>query len=201
MARKTKEETEITRRRILDIALEVFDERGFARTSLQEIASRAGFTRGAVYWHFKNKAELFMAIADEVEADSYDLFGDPDRVQTREELCRALIDYLVRLETDDRVGTYYRVAYFRMEWSEELAPVFERYRRETKELADWIVDALRNLTDRGQVEVSRNPRSDGLALLALFMGIITVWVTDPSLISLQDEASQLIGDLIEGFRT
>jgi TetR/AcrR family acrAB operon transcriptional repressor len=56
--RKTKEEAEKTRSKILKSALKVFIKKGYSRTTLSDIAKHAGFTRGAVYWHFKDKSEL-----------------------------------------------------------------------------------------------------------------------------------------------
>lgn len=64
--RKTKEEAEKTRRDILDAARRVFHQHGVVRSSLDKIAKEAGVTRGAVYWHFKNKAEVFFAMREEV---------------------------------------------------------------------------------------------------------------------------------------
>jgi AcrR family transcriptional regulator len=51
-----------TRRKLIDAAAEVIGEKGFDRASLEEIAARAGMTRGAVYGNFKNKEELFLAL-------------------------------------------------------------------------------------------------------------------------------------------
>ena len=60
--RKTKTEALKTRQHLLDAALEVFWRNGVTRSSLQEIAQEAGVTRGALYWHFKNKEDLFDAL-------------------------------------------------------------------------------------------------------------------------------------------
>src|ERR1044072_7054011 len=62
MARKTREEALATRERLLDAAELLFREHGVTRTSLAEVATAAGMTRGAGYWHFKDKAELFCAM-------------------------------------------------------------------------------------------------------------------------------------------
>ncbi|AYF32488.1 TetR family transcriptional regulator [Vreelandella alkaliphila] len=66
MARKTKAEAAATREALLDAAEEVFFAKGVARTSLEQIARHANLTRGAVYWHFKNKGDLFMALVERV---------------------------------------------------------------------------------------------------------------------------------------
>lgn len=68
MARKTKEESEKTRARILESARRVFHQRGFNQSSLEQIAKDAGLTRGAVYWHFKGKADLLFSLREDVSA-------------------------------------------------------------------------------------------------------------------------------------
>lgn len=55
---------ERTRARLLDAALELTREKGFERTTLQDIAQRAGMTTGAIYGNFKNRDQLFMALAE-----------------------------------------------------------------------------------------------------------------------------------------
>ena len=68
MPRRTKEEARETRRRILHSALDTFGEKGFTRASLANIAARIGLTKGAVYWHFENKVDLFCSLAREMDA-------------------------------------------------------------------------------------------------------------------------------------
>lgn len=65
MARKTKEEALKTRQMLLDAAIEQFARRGVSNTTLTDIADAAGVTRGAVYWHFSSKSELFNAMWQE----------------------------------------------------------------------------------------------------------------------------------------
>jgi TetR/AcrR family acrAB operon transcriptional repressor len=56
MVRRTKTEALETRNSLLDAAEHLFQARGVSRTSLNDIANEAGTTRGAIYWHFKDKA-------------------------------------------------------------------------------------------------------------------------------------------------
>jgi AcrR family transcriptional regulator len=53
------------RQELLEAALEVFAERGYRDASVDEVAERAGYSKGALYWHFSSKAELFLALVDE----------------------------------------------------------------------------------------------------------------------------------------
>lgn len=72
--KKAKEDAMITRQSILDAAFKCFFENGFKATSLDMIAKEASVTRGAVYWHFKDKSELYREVVK-------DTLGENDVVQ------------------------------------------------------------------------------------------------------------------------
>jgi AcrR family transcriptional regulator len=61
------EYTEATRRALLDAAGVLFTERGFAHTSLDDVAAVARVTKGAIYHHFRSKPGLLEALFDELE--------------------------------------------------------------------------------------------------------------------------------------
>lgn len=61
--RRTREEAEATRRKLMDVGLRIFHQKGYAATRLADVAVEAGVTRGAIYHHFGSKLELFKAIA------------------------------------------------------------------------------------------------------------------------------------------
>ena len=60
--RKTKEEARKTRKEIIESAVNLFETVGFEKTTMEAIAREAGVTRGAIYWHFKNKVEVLESI-------------------------------------------------------------------------------------------------------------------------------------------
>lgn len=62
MARKTLEESEQTRLRLMEAGTRMFAKYGYAYSTLEDIAKCAGLSRGAVYWHFKGKRELLLSI-------------------------------------------------------------------------------------------------------------------------------------------
>lgn len=64
MARRTKQDAEETREHILDAAEQCFRDSGIYRTTLQMIAMKAGCTRGAIYWHFREKKDLFKQVIE-----------------------------------------------------------------------------------------------------------------------------------------
>lgn len=91
--RRTKEDALQTRCQLLQAAKALFNEKGFSRTTLAEIAEKAGLTRGAAYWHFKSKDEIFITIVeqalDDMTASKKQALSSPD-CSAKERLQRLL---------------------------------------------------------------------------------------------------------------
>nr|WP_159063868.1 TetR family transcriptional regulator [Thaumasiovibrio occultus] len=108
MARKRKEEAEKTRRLLIESALTVFAENGLMKSTLAQVASHAGLTRGAIYWHFKDKNDLLDALWSEIMAPYAGLF---EKIEDTEEskLSELLIDIarllLKEIKTNSRLQT------------------------------------------------------------------------------------------------
>src|SRR6266498_3457295 len=68
-------EARATREALIDAALELFTERGYAGVGTEEIVARAKVTRGALYHHFEDKRDLFRAVFERVEADLMERIG------------------------------------------------------------------------------------------------------------------------------
>lgn len=135
MARRTKEEAEKTRTAILNAAEKVFYKQGVARTSLEQIAAKAAVTRGAVYWHFKNKAEVCEAMCDRVflpQEDVLEKITAHKNSKPLEELEEACRDALQRIANDKQRHRVVSILMFRCEYVEEMAGLMER-RRECKD--------------------------------------------------------------------
>jgi len=200
MPRKTKEEAEETRHRILDSALDLFSEKGYGHTTLNDIAERAGFTRGAVYWHFKDKVELFLAMSDELEEMPAleNLFAQP--ITNLHDLRHLLVGYLGFIINDERYRKYHEVVNFKTEWTQELEPVLKRNRRLAREIINLLKKDLAKLKHRGLLNHQVNPERSALAALALLEGLIALWLFDPKLFSLKDQVEPLIDDFLQGLK-
>src|SRR4249920_2942111 len=114
MARRTKEEAAITREQLLDAAEKVFREHGVTRTSLAEVATAAGVTRGAVYWHFKDKADLFHAMCDRATMPLDAMFeraGDPNVADPMAMLREVSVGALQSLAADSRAQRVFEIIF------------------------------------------------------------------------------------------
>ena len=124
MARKTKEESLVTRERLLDAAEAVFRERGVTRTSLAEVATAAGMTRGAVYWHFKDKADLFRAMCDRATMPldaNFERAGETVRRPIPRSPAELSIGALKSLAGDPRMQSVFEIIFHKSELVDELA--------------------------------------------------------------------------------
>lgn len=64
------------RKEILSAALTAFSEKGYDKTSMDEVVQATGLSKGTIYWYFKNKQEMFMALMDHVIDDLFSQFED-----------------------------------------------------------------------------------------------------------------------------
>ena len=78
--KRTKEEAEATRQKIIDACYEVIQEKGYEKMTRDDIAARLGMTRGAVNWHFKDKEEMYLvtlnAVLDKLKAQRETYIND-----------------------------------------------------------------------------------------------------------------------------
>nr|ACA50467.1 TetR family regulatory protein [Pseudomonas fluorescens] len=94
MGRKTVEESEQTRLKLMEAGTRIFAKHGFAYSTLNDIAHFAGLSRGAVYWHFKGKWELLQSIMNAAVLPLEEFFVASAPTKGLEHLLKALGDTL-----------------------------------------------------------------------------------------------------------
>jgi TetR/AcrR family acrAB operon transcriptional repressor len=204
MARKTKEEALATRNAILDAAEIVFQERGVSKTSLAEIAAAAGVTRGAVYWHFANKVDLFDAMVQRVlglmESRLEDL-QEKRRYDDPVELMRELALYFL-----DRVANdphYYRIigiSWHKCEYTGEMAEIYERHFEHSSRFLDIGRQAFETSRGSGFLAPQVDPRIAAIGMMAIVDGLVANWTLDNSAFPLVDAGTRIIDSYLSGLR-
>ncbi|MFJ8543910.1 TetR/AcrR family transcriptional regulator [Streptomyces sp. NPDC093586] len=88
-----------TRQRIQDVALGLFAEQGYEKTSLREIAERLDVTKAALYYHFKTKEEILVSIFEDLSRPIEDLIEwgrlQPHTLETKQEIVRRYSEALM----------------------------------------------------------------------------------------------------------
>ena len=188
MVRKTKEEALATRNLILDTAEHVFQSVGVSRTSLHEIAQAAGLTRGAIYWHFHNKADLFEAMLLRVVLPMECSLDRGEACQAQDPLAflrRGVADAFSLAVRDPQVRRVFEIASHKTEYVNELQVVRDRRIafREAR-LAD-LERVFAAATERGQISARVPAPVAARGAHALIDGLLNNWLLDPAAFDLE----------------
>ncbi|MGP9418266.1 multidrug efflux transporter transcriptional repressor AcrR [Pseudomonas reactans] len=203
MARKTKLQALETRQQILDAAVQEFSARGVASTSLTDIANAAGVTRGAIYWHFKNKVELFNGVWEECESQMHLLEleyqtkfpNNPLRV-----LREILIYFLRATVNNPRRRALMEIIFHKCEFVGEMTSVHEARKALYLEGYGKIERILQKCIDAEELPKNLHPRQAAIILRAYITGLMENWLFVPESFDLEGQAAQLIDTYIEMLR-
>lgn len=200
MARRTKAEAESTRAAILMAAEAEFLARGVGATTLEHIAQRANVTRGAVYWHFKNKSDLFTAMMEQVRMPIERISGklaegDAEPV----ERLRARAHHIFRsLKHDERYRRIYTIWFHRIEATSEFAvTVGASGARNAEVLAAFerVFDAA--LASK-RLRPGVSPAIAAQTVRLLLVGLITDWLRDMTTFDIVDDGGRVFDTVIAG---
>lgn len=201
MARCTKEDALATRHRLLDAAEHVFAEKGVSRTSLHDIAQAAGVSRGAIYWHFKNKADLFNAMMARTTLpleDSLHQIGQDCELDPLHALQRAILDAMRKISTDERTRRVFEVATLKVEYVDELLAVKARHLQCYVEGVGQMERSLREAALRRAEPLQVSPSMAAQGLHALVVGLIHTWLLAPEAFELVGVAEMALGAYLTG---
>jgi len=203
MVRKTREEALATREELLDAAERVFRKHGVGHTSLAEVADAAGVTRGAIYWHFKDKADLFQALVKRVEMPMNAAMEEMDRTSAADPLgaVRQLaIHALQNLAGSARTQAVFEVVFLRCEYTQELAPVRARQLEDRKVCLRRCEAAFEQAIARRQLPAGTDPLVAAQSLYAFVTGLMRSWVETPTRFDLGALAPTLIDSFLAGLK-
>lgn len=179
MARRTKEDAIATRNSLIDAAERVFHEKGVSRASLSDIAQAAGATRGAIYWHFKDKVDLFNAMMDRVTLPLERGYGEfesstcPDPVVR----LRAVMEMVLRsVASDERTRRVFEIALYRVEYVSELVGVRDRHVAASEGFTRQLARDFDLAAQQQRVVLPMTASEAAVGLHAMFDGLIRAWI-------------------------
>lgn len=196
MVRRTKSEALETRARILDAAEQVFQCKGVLSASLNDIAIEAGVTRGAIYWHFKNKHDVFMAMVErgrlpfDMLSEKFEDPGEPDPLG---KLCEFMVFILQRVVREPGQQRLVEIMFHKCEFSGENQCLLALQRDKTRESCARIGRMLANAVQRGQLPENLDVQRSSIWLHSQLTGIIMQWLLDPQALDLAEEAPGIVG--------
>ncbi len=195
MARRTKEEAEQTRNNLIDAAEKLFSEQGVAHTTLNDIAREAGVTRGAVYWHFRNKNELFEAMHQRVTLPFEQLLAlleDHPEGCPLHELEQICVRVLLDVAADARRQQVLTILFIKCEYTEEMRPAQERLIELCRPIGERLATLFEKAHAAGMLQEGVDPRCAASGLMLYLHGILSGWVFDPDRFPMAEEAQDLL---------
>jgi TetR/AcrR family transcriptional regulator, acrAB operon repressor len=204
MARRTKEEAAATRDSILDAAEKLFVEQGVSRTTLQHIASAAGVTRGAIYWHFDDKGALFNAMMERATLPfecALSVLGKAGEVNVLDELRGFIVEIFRVTETNPQARRVFEIASLKVEFVSEMDAVRVRRRQSQEEWMAQVIERIKLGQSTGQIRQDVQPQVLAVGLWATMDGLIRNWMFEPNSFGLVKTGGQVIGTMLEGIRT
>ena len=170
--RKTKEEAEKTRATILKSALKVFLKNGYSKTSLSDIAENAGYTRGAVYWHFKDKSEILEKLISKFhgrfsskQSDILETSLDP--IQKINEMINI---NLPMLYNDNEFRDFIELTWFKTEIDQHEG-LLQGKIAITKRFNDTISTLFKEASNEGLLKKGIDPEIAALSVTSIINGI------------------------------
>ncbi|MDR7344333.1 TetR/AcrR family acrAB operon transcriptional repressor [Pantoea alhagi] len=204
MARKTKQQALETRHQILDAAIARFSEFGVSATSLADIATAAGVTRGAIYWHFKNKTDLLNEIWAQSESGLEDVEQEyrakyPDDPLS---VLRAMLRYVFEaLASDPRRRSLLEIIFHKCEFVGEMLPLQIMQQNLYLECYEKIEQSLSHCIALGQLPAELNMRRAAIIIRGYITGIMENWLFMPDSFDLEQDAPILVETLIDMLKT
>lgn len=202
MARKTKAQALETRKHLLDVAIILFSQHGVSATSLADIAKAAGVTRGAIYWHFKNKSELFNEIWKLTESSISDLEVEYQAKYPDDPLSvvRELLIYILQATvSEERRRLMTEIIFHKCEFVGELAVLREARRILYMEGNERIEASLQRCIDGGYLPVNLSLSHAVTIMRSYITGLIENWLVAPDSFDLHKNAADYVAILLEMF--
>jgi TetR/AcrR family acrAB operon transcriptional repressor len=201
VARRTKQEAEGTRTRIVDAAERVFRDKGVAHASLEDVAAAARVTRGAIYWHFRDKAALFEAMMRRVELPAQVMMERAEAAGATNplEMLRAsACEVLLRAARDAQVRRVFEIAFHKCEYVGDAAGIRDRQLENHAECLSTIEVGIRASVRQGLLPHGLDPRLAAIGTMAYISGILYQWILNPESFSLERHAQTLVDTYFRG---
>ncbi len=204
MARKTKEETEATYGALIDAAEQMFLDKGVAHTTLADIAAAAGMTRGAIYWHFKDKAALIQAMCERSMMPMETLlneFSTQDLADPLAALRTLCLHMLTLVSQSERQRKVFTILFHRCELTGELADIMDREQQNHDECLGQMKQILDQAIRKKQLPDNTDTTLAVRVVNAFVIGCLHEWLIKPTEYDLGRAAPAMMDCVLAGLVT
>jgi TetR/AcrR family acrAB operon transcriptional repressor len=176
LARKTRELALETREKLLESALDVMSEKPFDTVSISEIANRVGLSKGAVYWHFKNKSDLLVNLIRQIgEHMGLNTSYEGNQPEDFEGLRSFFHDKLKKTDGNERTQKINKLLHRGSEWPEDVHSAVKAFISEMTKHDRALIAAIAGVVlrcqERGEVRADFPANEIATLIFAIFHGM------------------------------
>lgn len=198
--KKTKEEAARTRRAVLKAAVKTFSLKGYSGTSLEAVAKEAGMTRGAIYWHFKNKYQLLDAVIqqthEKMKARVEKVFDSP--ISPMNKARQLIYEFFLIISEEDEFRVIEELMVFKSQKKKELQRFYKDHMEKVKEMRELMKGLILEGIEAGEFDSRLDPEIAVSAWISYVGGIKSAWLSDIETFSLRESAESLADIFING---
>ncbi|GAC1411648.1 MAG: TetR family transcriptional regulator [Burkholderiaceae bacterium] len=200
MVRKAKGESQATYDALLDAAEREFSDKGVTRTTLNDVARAAGMTRGAIYWHFKDKSALIEAMCDRVFLPMQALLNEIAATPNTDPLAairQMMLHMLIQVASDLRQRTVFDIMFHHCEKDNAMA-FFASEKQKRCECLSKMEALIGAAVACRMLPAQTDTALAMQALNSYLIGLIYEWLIDPQAYDLKRHAEPLIDCFLAG---
>lgn len=200
--RRTKEEAAVTRATLLKAALTLFSTKGYAATSIDDITQAAKLTRGALYHHFTNKADLYNTLIEDVSARGADIVQGAvaEGGTFLDVLKRVFVRQLAYIEESKEARAVMELALVKTGAHPELQSGRDRQIESGKLMVASLAQTMQIGIANGELREDIPPMEMARSFIAFQNGVIQLWLASPKSFSLKSRAAVFADVLIQGLK-
>ena len=191
-----------TKQDILRAAIEVFVDKGFVRSTLEQIAAEANVTRGAVYWHFKNKHDIFEALHEELCRPLTSSILEDMQKNCDDSLCqlqKLCVKLLIDLDNDPMRKKILKIFFCKCDYS-GMDDILEKQRKQKLKNIDLFSQYFERAKKNKHLAKELDPKITAISLACYMSGIVIEYLRNPQLFNLKKQAPHLIGQFFASFK-
>jgi len=200
--KKTKEAAFITKQQIIEKAVELFLKNGFSKTTLDEIAQQTNLTRGAIYWHFKDKLDIVNELIETQHEDLSqllsDLFSEDSSSLNK---IQKIIEEIVRHFFESKsFQNFIELTWFKIEYTE-----LSNLKTTKTELTTYFINNFRQVIKEaqtiGEIKNTINDNDVAITITNMINGMYRLYFMLPDQINTEEEAMSSFTSYLNLIRT
>ncbi len=200
---RPKQADPLARRQILAAALEVFSRQGYAGTTLDDITAAANLSKGAIYWYFDSKADLFATLLGERASIFSQLLEDAaqDAASPLAAIEAMWLRWMAALESDRGYQAYVRLAHLRVEVADEPREGMAARRAEERRAQALITEGVLAAVAAHELPEALDVEAAALSFVGVGNGLVRAWLLVPETFSPTAIAPRIWRLLVGGWRS